>query len=407
MTRHIVISTDCHAFGPGNGSMQTEQLDLMTEYFEPRYRASYENFANGLKEVFAGREAMASLGLFDEEATQSFADQEAVSGGGTIGMYDSDRRVKELEDDGIVAEVLFPNGLPFQSGFGREIYPIELRQAGARAYNRWLSDFCAREPQRRAGLAAVTLHDIDADIAEVAAGRDRGLKGVDIPTSWTAEGIPSYLDERYDPFWSACAELQMPVHVHGGASIGDHGDYGVASMLAYATETVFVGSRPFTLMVWGGVFERHPELTLVITENKADWVPARLAFLDQIYEDKLFRHIRTTVKHKPSEYWTRQCFIAASFMSRDEALMRADIGLDKLMWGADYPHYEGTWPHSAVWLDSTFGGLPANDVKQILAENPARVYGFDLDSLRPFADRCGPSVEELEASNATQRLWRW
>jgi predicted TIM-barrel fold metal-dependent hydrolase len=230
-----------------------------------------------------------------------------------------------------------------------------------------------------------------------------------LPNYWGTEDIPPYLDLRYEPFWFACAEMEMPVNVHGGASVGDVDmmQYGMPAMLTYASETTFLSTRALTLLIWGGVFERHPDLTFVITESKADWVPSRLAFLDGVYEDQLFAHVKDTVKHKPSEYWNRQCYVAASFMARDEALMRHKIGLDRLMWGADYPHYEGTWPHTDRWLKETFGGLPTPDVKAILAENAARVFGFDLDQLGTYARAVGPSVEELASHEPRGKLWRW
>ena len=93
-------------------------------------------------------------------------------------------------------------------------------------------------------------------------------------------------------------------------------------MLTYATETTFFAHRPFWFLVWAGVFERHPELTFVCTEQKADWVPTTLEYLDGIYAQRFFSHIRETVKHKPSEYWARQCHVGASFMTRDEVMHR-------------------------------------------------------------------------------------
>ena len=408
MRRHLVISTDGHAFGPGNGSMDTEQLDLLTEYFEPRYRPDYREYATQLKAGLEDRLASVIGGLFDRDATSSFAEQEAVIGGGTKGLFDSDRRLEELAHEGIVAEVLFPNGVPFANTFG-ERHPSELRAAGARAYNRWLADFCRRAPGRRAGMAVVTLDDIERAVREVRVAKESGLTGVMLPSYWAAEGIPPYLDRRYEPFWSACAEMGLPVNVHGGASIGDvdMGTYGMPAMLTFATETTFLSTRALTQLIWGGVFERHPDLTFVITESKADWIPSRLAFLDGVYEDKLFSHVKETVKHKPSEYWHRQCYVGASFMTRHEALLRHEIGLDRLMWGADYPHYEGTWPQTDRWLKEAFGGLPTPEVTTILAENPARAFGFDLDELHPLADEVGPPVEEMERYEPTGKLWRW
>ena len=408
MNRHIVISNDCHTFGPGNGSMDTDQLDLMTPYFEQRYRPAYEEYAGSLRSMFGARQQSVTAGLFDQKATSSFAEQEAVAGGGTRGLFDSDLRIKELEDDGIAAEVLFPNGVPFASGFLGS-YEVELRAAGSRAYNRWLADFCGEAPGRRAGMASVEFHDVDKAVEEIRAAGEMGLRGVLLPPSWAAQGLPPYMDERYEPIWSACEDLELPLNTHGGTPLSDINmmDYGAAGMLVFATETIFASTRAFTQFVWGAVFERHPRLTLVFTESKADWVPDRLMYMDGIYGDKLFRHMRDTVKHSPSEYFRRQCHVAASFMSRPEALMRHAIGLDRLMWGADYPHYEGTWPHSHDWLVSTFAGLPAGEVEQILAANPARLWGFDLDFLRPIADRIGPDADELERSEPNVKLWRW
>jgi predicted TIM-barrel fold metal-dependent hydrolase len=407
--RHVVISADGHAFGPGNGLVDTSHLTVISEYFEPRYRPDYAEYVHEVQQEVTERMTQVFGGLFDKNAPRSFADQAAEGSPGTPGLFDSKCRVKELEDDGIVAEVVFPNGLPFGHSFGGRTYPPELRAAGARAYNRWLADFCSQEPGRRAGMAAIPLSDVEEAVKQVRAAKEAGLRGVLLPAYWAAEGIPPYLDACYEPFWSACADAGMPLNVHGGASIGDIDmtTYGMPAMLTYATETTFLSTRPLTQLMWGGVFERHPELILVLTESRADWVPARLAFLDGVYGDQLFAHVRDTVKHKPSEYWHRQCYVAASFMSRPEALLRHEIGIDRLLWGADYPHYEGTWPHTERWLQEALGGLPPAEVRTILAENPAKVFGFELEALVPHAQRVGPRVDDLERHQPSGRLWRW
>ena len=101
------------------------------------------------------------------------------------------------------------------------------------------------------------------------------------------------------------------------------------------------------------------------------------------------------MKLKPSEYWERQCYVAASFMGPDESAIRHEIGLEKLMWGADYPHVEGTWPRTRKSLARCFRGIPADEVRAILTDNPARLYGFDVDALQPVADRVCPTLQEL------------
>lgn len=407
--RHVVVSGDGHVFGPGNGLMDTSHLAVLSDYFEPRYRSEYLQYVERLEGEVKERMERVLGGLFDKNAPRSLAEQADAISPGTRGLFDSQCRLHELEQDGIVAEVLFPNGAPFGHGFAGPVYSSELRTAGALAYNRWLIDFCQAAPGRRAGMAIVILHDIDQAVREVYATKEAGLKGVLLPNYWATEGLPPYLDPYYEPFWSACADVGLPLNVHGGASIGDVDmkKYGTPAMLTYATETTFLSTRALTQLIWGGVFERHPNLVLILTESRADWVPPRLAFLDGVYEDQLFAHVKDTVKQKPSEYWHRQCYVVASFMSRDEVLLRHKIGLDRLLWGADYPHYEGTWPNTERWLKETFGGLPADDVRTILAENPARVFGFDLNELGRHATSVGPFVGEIEAYEPSGRLWRW
>ena len=389
--RHVVISCDCHATG---------RPDDYTPYIEPAYRDRYEDFVTALRRATEARaEAMAeNRSLFSKEGTEEFEAMSAVAAGGRDGEWDSARRVKELEADGVVAEVVFPNnGVPF-GGFG-ESAEHELRGVGNRAYNRWLTDFCAEAPGRRAGLAMLAVHDVAAAAREVEASAAGGLRGVIIPTV-PGEGLPPYYDECYEPLWSAIEATGLPMHIHGGSGTPDYGNYGMVSMLVYATETVYFAHRPLWFLIWGGVLERHPELQLVFTESKADWVPGTLEYLDGIYSRRYFSHIRSIVKHKPSEYWARQCHVAASFMTHDEALLRHRIGLDRLMWGSDYPHLEGTWPKSVKSLTRTFNGIPVEETRRVLSENPAAMYGFDIAALRAVADVVGPTTAELAGSAA-------
>jgi len=384
--RHVVISCDCHAVGRPSD---------FRPYIEGPYRATYDQFLAEQQAEIAKR----ARALFSKEGVESFEGQAAVAEGGRDGEWDSQRRIHELEADGVVAEVVFPNaGVPFGE-FG-ESAPHELRGAGNRAYNRWLADFCADAPNRRAGLAMLAVHDIDAACAEVIGAAERGLRGVILPTV-PGPGLPPYYDTLYEPLWATIEASGLHMHIHGGSGTPDYGDYGAISMLIYATETVYFAHRPLWFLIWGGVLERHPDLRLVFTESKADWVPTTLEYLDAIYSRRYFSHIRDTVKHKPSEYWARQCAVAASFMTHDEALLRHQIGLDRLMWGSDYPHLEGTWPRSEKSLRRTFAGIPADEARTILTDNPAKVYGFDVAELQPIAARVGPRVDELLAGPAS------
>lgn len=192
------------------------------------------------------------------------------------------------------------------------------------------------------------MHDLDATAAEIRWAAKSGMKGVIIPTV-PGEGLPPYLDRRYDPLWAACEERAMPVHIHGGGGTPDYGSYGIASMLMYATEATFFSQRNLWILIGSGVLDRFPR-------------------------------------------FARQVTVAASFMNSHEASIRNEIGVGNLMWGADFPHVEGTWPRTRKSLARCFAGVPPEDVRAILAENPARLYGFDVAALQPIADRVGPAL---------------
>jgi predicted TIM-barrel fold metal-dependent hydrolase len=381
--RPVIISCDGHATG---------RPEDYVPYVELAYRGRYEEFIRGLE---AQRAAQAKAraedrSLFSKEGAEAF---EAETGDARDGEWSSSVRTEVLEGEGVVAEVLFPNGgVPF-GGFG-ESAEHELRGVGNRAYDRWLLDFANDLPGRRAALAMLTVHDLEATVAEIRWAAENGMKGVIIPTV-PGKGLPPYYDECYDRLWGACQDFDMPVHVHGGGGTPSYGDYGVVSMLMYATEATYFSHRNLWILIWGGVLERFPRMKLVLTETRADWVPGALALLDGIHSARFFSHAHSTVPLKPSEYFERQVSVAASFMGPHESAIRHEIGLGNLMWGADYPHLEGTWPRTRKSLARCFKGIAPDEVRTILTDNPAALYHFDVPALQPVADRVGPTFSEL------------
>jgi predicted TIM-barrel fold metal-dependent hydrolase len=148
------------------------------------------------------------------------------------------------------------------------------------------------------------------------------------------------------------------------------------------------------------VFERFPELKFVVTESAAYWAADMMWKWDQYMggghtTKKLAALLEGKISRLPSDYFGTNIFIGASTMSKEELRRRHVIGCDVMMWGTDYPHPEGTWPHTVERLRSDFGGLPVDDTAKLLGETAARCYGFDTGALRPIADRIGPTPEDL------------
>jgi predicted TIM-barrel fold metal-dependent hydrolase len=334
--------------------------------------------------------------LFGEDMVKLYTDQEAVKSGGRSGVHDSARRNAELEQEGVVAEVLFAdfqnsNEPPWGAAFPFPDTSQELRLAGARAFNRWLAEFCAELPGRRAGVAIVQPHDIDAAVRDVHWIREAGLASVMLPTGDFA--LPSYHDPRYDPLWAACVDTGLPVTIHSGGTPWE--GYGPHAMWVTKFEFLWWSRRPLWEMVLGGVFERFPALQVAFTEQGADWIPSMLERLDEQYSSPFERGITDHLKKSPTEYWRSNCYVGASFMSRAECDIREEIGVDRIMWGADYPHIEGTWPYTRFAMRDALNGCSAEEVRLMCSETAATVYGFDLDALRPVAERVSPLLEDV------------
>ena len=119
--------------------------------------------------------------------------------------------------------------------------------------------------------------------------------------------------------------------------------------------------------------------------------------LDSLVDQFWMTGVRHRLTMLPSEYWKKHCYAGASFLSRHEAEQRHEIGLDNLLWGADYPHVEGTYPYSRESFRTSLAGLPEADIRKILGENAARVYGFDLAALESAAKAFGPTFQEISA----------
>jgi predicted TIM-barrel fold metal-dependent hydrolase len=270
-----------------------------------------------------------------------------------------------------------------------------------RAHNRWLADFCAELPGRRAGVGQILLNDTDEAVRDVHWIADHGLRGgALLPGMPPGVPVPPLHAPDHDPVWRACEERGVLIAAHGGSSSPDYGMY-PASLSMWLMEVTWFSHRPLWALILSGVFDRFPGLRLVLAEQGSDWIANALKTMDQfqyqierggIGELRFLEPQR--LERSPSEYWGDNCFVAASFLHRSDCERRELIGgAGKIMWGSDYPHSEGTFPFSEAGIRKTFAGLEPAEVQTMLAGTAAQVYGFDLDALAPIAATCGPEVD--------------
>jgi predicted TIM-barrel fold metal-dependent hydrolase len=324
--------------------------------------------------------------------------------------WDSDRRLAELEADGIVAEILFPNTIPpfFPSANLLARPPAadeyERRWAGVQAHNRWLADFCAAAPGRRAGIAQIFLNDVDAAVKEIRWAAEVGLTGgVLLPGVEPNSPLPPLWSDAYEPVWSVCAELDVTLNSHGGAGLPAFGMDPV-SRAVMLIELPIYAHRSLWHLIFGGVFERYANLRFAMTEQGTGWIPGGLSSLDWFRrrmlietapESRFGGEAAAKLSLTPSEYFARNCYVGASFMRPIECSKRHEIGVDRIMWGSDYPHSEGSYPHTREVLRHSFADVSVDETRRMLSGTAAEVYGFDLAALDALAAAVGPTVAEV------------
>jgi predicted TIM-barrel fold metal-dependent hydrolase len=412
----------------------TEPLVVMTcdshvqPLFDPQLRAycpkehlqAFDDWLVRMQPLFD----LADHGIFavdseDEEVRNTFGWNMQ-----TTGQHDVHARLRDMDRDGVAAEVIFHASAPMrpipmlEQGIGVPI-PEDRRLArvGQHIYNQWLADFCSVEPERHAGLAHLPMWDVDAAIEELTWAAEAGLKGVNFPAPRSE--IRPYEDPAWDPFWSACEDLGMVLAGHGGGGSSTPPVSGPSSGVIYIAEAaVYSRISPLVRLVFGGVFERHPKLKVVQTEQVGAWFGQVLTEIDSIWDRFEHMYDRGVSPRRPSEYVPGHYFIGASFQSRHEAEVAIAEGWSgNVMWGSDYPHPEGTYhwqpedsdatPTTRLAMRNTFSGLPDTEVRNMLGETGVGVYNFDREALGKVAERIGaPSLAEI-AEPVEERPTHW
>ncbi len=313
---------------------------------------------------------------------------------------DLDRRLHDMAVEGVDGQVIFPNiGLGCSMGSAS----ADFYHAWSTAYNDFVWDTFAADPARFKPAAMLAVDDIARTVAEAERCLKRGFCTLFVPAvvPWQP-----YRLALYEPLWRLAEEAGVPInfHIFSGnlamrsdfASVGDLNQdrYDAARQLQKGEEeeseellgTVLglaAGMSPIVDLTGSGVLERHPDLKFVVTESECGWLAWVLQAMDQLQERRYLRMRKLPLR--ASEYFLRQGAVTIS----DDPVALNNIeftGTDCLMWGNDYPHDEGTFPHSRRPIADIRARLAPAAAHHVLCGNAARLYGFDLDHLAATKD---------------------
>ncbi len=288
-----------------------------------------------------------------------------------------EERLADLKADGVDCEVLFPNkGLTIWA-----TPDADFSQAMCRVYNEWAWEVFGPYNDRLSPMACIASSDIAGSIAEIQRCAKLGFRGLSLPCKpvWGApdhEALNYNLPE-FDPLWACIQDANLPMtfHVSTGRDPRTARGNGGA-LINYAVHSLAPTMEPIANLCSSGVLDRYEKLKFGSIEAGIGWVPWTLWALDEAYK-KHHMWVRPQLKLLPSEYFKRSGF--ASFQEDQPGLdLAREHGLvDNFLWANDYPHHEGTWPHSAEAIERTMGKLNDSERAKILGLNSARIFGFE------------------------------
>ncbi len=367
--KFYMVSTDCHA---------NEPADLWATRIEPEYRdrvPRVEVDKDGVQwRVTEGYRP-------DRIRVQSFEGEDKLRA--QAGADPADR-ARDHARDGIDMEIIFPN-----KGLAMWATPDPVfANAQCRVWNDWASETFADYPSM-IPVAAIATGDLEGSMQEIERTANMGFTILTLPCKpiWGGHDVVhvNYNLPHFDPMWALIQDTGMPItfHVSTGrdprAARGNGG-----AVINYVTHSLSPSIEPVANLCASGVLERYPDIKFATVEAGIGWVPWLLDAMDEAYR-KHHMWTRPKLQGLPSDYYRAN---GGSTFQEDRAglaLAEAHGLTDNFMWANDYPHHEGTWPHSAEAIERTMSGLGEQQRAKILGLNAARLFNLEVPAEQRIA----------------------
>lgn len=374
--KYKIVDSDCHV---------NEPLEMWREYLEPAYRdrspivgTAPAGTPPGLTDswrylTIEGKPIVAGI----SQQYWQHAEAQLKENGGIpdIAEFSSEAYLEAIAEIGCDIAFLYPT-------FGLWILYIDRMEsnlAGAyvRAYNNWLRDFCALNPQILHGVGVVNQHDPAEMVSELQRIHQFGWKAVMLRPNPIKGRLLS--DPLYEEFWAECDRLDIAIAIHEGshARVPSTGQDRFNTRFGiHASSVPMEHQLALLALIEGGVLERYPRLRFAFLESGCGWLPYWMWRLDREYED-LQWEIGDRIKMKPSEYIRRQVYIAVEPSEAHYLPHIIDLlGSDRLLIGSDYPHvdFDPRVMHDMADLEDI---LSSQTLEKIFWDNPCAFYGID------------------------------
>jgi predicted TIM-barrel fold metal-dependent hydrolase len=319
----------------------------------------------------------------------SFPDSRSGYADVPTSSYVAKDRLLHMDNEGIYAQILYPNVGGFGSGGFLKLGEPELMLECVRAYNDFLVEWCAEDSKRLVAVAAMPFWDVDECVKEVERAAKIGHKSILACSEPQAFGQPMLSDKHWDPFWSACQDAGLPISFHIGAGdlsdlINDKAQMGVRANFARFSSTVFMqNANCIGDLIFGGVCHRYPDLDFVSVESGVGWLASYLEACDWQWSNGQVTREHPEYELLPSEYFKRQIY--ACFWFEEKSLANAlELFPDNIMWETDFPHPTCQHPgpkgglsrHPRAYVDQAMAGISEETTRKVLQDTAARIYSI-------------------------------
>ena len=369
--KYLMISADCHCNEPSN--LWWTRIDKKIQPRLPHVEVDEK-----------GEKWMVVEG-YQKSRLRARNVADAPKGGedrlrGEAGRSVQDRIADHLRD-GIDAEILFPNkGLAMWA-----TQDAEFGAAQCRAWNDWAWETFGLYNDFMSPIAAIMTSDVNIATKEIERVAKLGFRGINLPCKpiWGAHDArhPNYNLPLFDPMWAVIQDCDLPITFHIATGMDPRAArHDGGAVINYVTHACPSAIEPMSNLCGSGVFERFPRLRFALIECGIGWVPWALDAMDEAYR-KHHLWAYPKLKHLPSDYFRQHG--AVSFQEDINGLRLAAPSnlVDNFLWANDYPHAEGSWPHSAQAIERQMQQLDDEQRGTILGLNAAKLFKFDVTKL--------------------------
>jgi predicted TIM-barrel fold metal-dependent hydrolase len=371
-----LISVDDHVVEPAH---------VFAEHIEARYRDRAPRIVEGDEgaQGWLWEDRFYPLTFQGNANTRRFREGESGRGSDLFARryedmvpaaYDIHARVEARDEDGVWAELLFPQFPRFGGTQFLQATDQDLAIACIRAWNDWMLDeWAATYPDRFIPQTLIPLWDLDAAVSEIRRCAGKGSKAILFVENPHPLGLPSFSSGHWDRIFAAAADTGLPLSMHIGTSSG------LLSPAPDATPSVGIALCGVNSMsalgdlIYSGVLNEHPRCRIALSEGGAGWVPYVLERLDYTWHRSRYEGINCD--RLPSEVFAEH-FWVCMIADRYAIINRHLIGIDKIMWEADFPHNDSNWPNSRKVLAEALYDVPDDEARRISELNARDLYDF-------------------------------